>query len=475
MSIYNKTKIVATIGPASSTYEVLKQMILSGVDVCRLNLSHGDQELQKNVIDTVRLINGELKTSVAILADLQGPKIRIGEVENNSITLVNGSEVIFTTRELVGNSQILSINYSQFPADVAINDKILIDDGKVVLIVRSTNRIDEVKTIVESGGVVSSRKGVNLPKTKVSIPSLTPKDLIDLNFALDHEVDWIGLSFVRKANDIIDLKSRIAAAGKRCRVVAKIEKPEAIEEIDHIIHETDALMVARGDLGVELPMEEVPLIQKMLVNKCIQASKPVIIATQMMESMIINYTPTRAEVNDVANSVIDGADAVMLSGETSVGLYPVRVVDHMRSIITKIEAQGYRYNRFHLPDVTSPTFISDSVCYNATVMASQVGARSIVGITRSGYTAYKVSSQRPNADILIFTDIPSMMNVLNLVWGVRVFYYSGTGSTDETIAELQEILKTKGFVHTNDIIINLASVPLADQGRTNMIKLGRVK
>ncbi len=472
---YNKTKIVATIGPASSSYEVLKQMILSGVDVCRLNLSHGDDTLQKNVIDTIRLINGELKTSVAILVDLQGPKIRIGEVENNNISLVTGTEVFFTTHECTGSSKKLFINYKQFPSDVAINDKILIDDGKVVLVVTGTNRTDEVRAVVESGGVLSSRKGVNLPKTKVSIPSLTEKDLLDLKFALDQEVDWIGLSFVRSANDIIDLKKRIAAAGKKCRVIAKIEKPEAIEEIDYIINETDALMVARGDLGVELPMEEVPLIQKMLVNKCIQASKPVIIATQMMESMITNYTPTRAEVNDVANSVIDGADAVMLSGETSVGMYPVRVVEHMRSIITKIESQGYRYNRFHLPEVTSPTFISDSVCYNACVMASQVDARAIVGITRSGYTAYKVSSQRPNADILIFTDIPSMMNVLNLVWGVRVFYYSGTGSTDETISELQEILKSKGFANTNDIIINLASVPLAEQGRTNMIKLGRVK
>ena len=338
-----------------------------------------------------------------------------------------------------------------------------------------TNRNDEVTARVESGGAVSSRKGVNLPKTKVSLPSLTPKDIIDLKFALDQEVDWIGLSFVRKAADIIDLKKRITDAGKKCRVIAKIEKPEAIDEIDHIIHESDALMVARGDLGVELPMEEVPLIQKMLVNKCIQASKPVIIATQMMESMINNYTPTRAEVNDVANSVIDGADAVMLSGETSVGLFPIRVVDHMRTIIAKIEAQGYHYNRFHLPEVISKTYISDSVCYNACVMASQVGAKAIVGITRSGYTAYKVSSQRPSADILIFTDIPSMLNVLSLVWGVRVFYYSGSVSTDETISELQEILKAKGFINTDDIIVNLASVPLAEQSRTNMIKLGRVK
>ena len=475
MIIYNKTKIVATIGPASSSYEVLKNMILAGVDVCRLNLSHGDEGLQKNVIDIIRQINKEINTTVSILVDLQGPKIRIGEVEDNHIILENGSEVIFSTIDCIGTPKRLCINYQNFPADVAIDDKILIDDGKIVLRVIGTNRSNEVTAQVESGGVVSSRKGVNLPKTKVSLPSLTPKDVLDLKFALDQDVDWIGLSFVRSANDIIDLKKRISKSGKKCRVIAKIEKPEALEEIDHIIRETDALMVARGDLGVELPMEEVPLIQKMLVNKCIDASKPVIIATQMMESMITNYTPTRAEVNDVANSVIDGADAVMLSGETSVGLYPVRVVENMRTIITKIETQGYRYNRFHIPEVLSETFISDSVCYNACVMASQVGARAIVGITRSGYTAYKVSSQRPNADILIFTDMPSMLNVLSLVWGVRVFYYSGSVSTDETILELQKILKEKGFINTDDIIINLASVPLDEQGRTNMIKLGRVK
>ena len=475
MLIYNKTKIVATIGPASASYEVLKSMILAGVDVCRLNLSHGDSHLQKTVIDTVRLINGELKTNVAILADLQGPKIRIGEVEDNLISLETGAEIIFSTNECIGTARKLCINYKQFPMDVAIDEKILIDDGKIVLRVTGTNRNDEVTARVESGGNVSSRKGVNLPKTKVSIPSLTPKDLIDLQFALEQEVDWIGLSFVRKATDITDLKERIKKAGKKCRVIAKIEKPEALEDIDHIIDATDALMVARGDLGVELPMEEVPLIQKMLVNKCIQASKPVIIATQMMESMINNYTPTRAEVNDVANSVIDGADAVMLSGETSVGLFPIRVVDHMRMIITKIETQGYNYNRFHIPEITSQTFISDSVCYNACVMASQVGAKAIVGITRSGYTAYKVSSQRPSAGIFIFTDVPSMLNVLSLVWGVHVFYYSGTVSTDETILELQEILKSKGCVNTGDIIINLASIPLVEQSRTNMIKLSRVK
>jgi pyruvate kinase len=473
--LYNKTKIVATIGPASSSYEILKQMILAGVDVFRLNFSHGEEKTNAEVISNIRRVNAELKMASSILVDLQGPKIRIGEVEGNSIFLENNSIIVMSTTECIGTPQRLCINYPDFARDVKPGDKILIDDGKIVLQIMETNRLDEITARVESGGKLSSRKGVNLPNTRISMPSLTAKDLQDLEFALQHDVDWIGLSFVRTAADIIDLRNRIAQAGRNCRVIAKIEKPEALEEIDHIIRETDALMVARGDLGVELPMEEVPLIQKMLVNKCIQASKPVIIATQMMESMITNYSPTRAEVNDVANSVIDGADAVMLSGETSVGLYPVRVVEHMRNIITKIEAQGYRYNRFHIPEITSNTFISDSVCYNACVMSSQVGARAIVAITRSGYTAYKVSAQRPSAEILIFTDVPAMLNVLTLVWGVRVFFYDRVVSTDETILELQDLLKQGGFVNTNDIIINLASIPLGEQGRTNMIKLGRVR
>ena len=470
---FNKTKIVATVGPASSSKEMLRALAKEGVDVFRLNFSHGTHEDHQKVINNVREINKEMGSRIALLQDLQGPKIRVNEMKEGTI-LKPKETLIITTRELLGDHEIVSTSYQGLPNDVKPGDMILIDDGKIELKVIEARDIDVVTEVVY-GGLLKSRKGINLPFSKVSAPSLTEKDLKDLEFGLKNNMDWVALSFVRKAKDIDILRGIIEAHKSTTRIIAKIEKPEALDEIDHIINETDALMVARGDLGVELPMEEVPLIQKMLVNKCIQASKPVIIATQMMESMISNYTPTRAEVNDVANSVIDGADALMLSGETSVGLYPIRVVEHMRTIISKIESQGYRYNRFHLPEVTSETFISDSVCYNACVMASQVAAHAIVGITRSGYTAYKVSSQRPNAHIYIFTDIPSMLNVLNLVWGVHVFYYSGSVSTDDTISELQEILKLKGYVNSNDIIVNLASVPIDEQGRTNMIKLGRVK
>lgn len=472
---YNKTKIVATIGPASSAHETLKAMIQAGVDVCRINLSHGDYSHHREVIRTIRTINRELGIHTSVLVDLQGPKLRIGVVKDNGMLLQEGDEIRFTTEECIGENGKLYMNYQQFPSDVAVGDTILIDDGKLKLRVTDTNKKDLVKAVVESGGMLSSKKGVNLPRTKISLPCLTQKDLNDLQFAMEMDVDWIGLSFVRRAQDILELKNIISRAGKKIRVVAKIEKPEAIIEIDEIIRETDALMVARGDLGVEMPMEQVPMIQKMLVKKAIEAFKPVIIATQMMESMITNHAPTRAEVNDVANSVLDGADAVMLSGETSVGQYPVKVVEYMRNIITTVESEGYTYNRFHAPDANSETYISDSVCYNACVMASQVGAKAIVGMTRSGYTAYQVSAQRPNTDILIFSDVPSLMSVLSLVWGVRCFYYDREVSTDETIIELQEILKEKGFAKKDDIMINLASIPLEDQGRTNMIKLGRVK
>ncbi len=472
---YNKTKIIATIGPASSSPEVLEALILAGVDVCRLNFSHGDYENHSKVIASIREINIRTQSHVGILVDLQGPKLRIGMMENDAALLVAGKQILLTTKECIGTSSRLYINYPQLPSDVQEGELILIDDGKIKLRVSETNYKDEVKAVVENGGVVSSRKGVNLPNTKISLPSLTEKDLKDLDFALKMDVDWIGLSFVRKASDITALKKIIAKDGKQIKVVAKIEKPEALDDIDHIIHETDALMVARGDLGVELPMQDVPLIQKMLVQKCIRATKPVIIATQMMESMIANSTPTRAEVNDVANSVIDGADAVMLSGETSVGKFPVKVVEYMCSVVTSVEEKGFRYNREHLPDVTSESYLSDAVCYNACLMASQVGAKAIVGMTRSGYTAFKVSSQRPSSDIFIFTDRPSLLSQLSLVWGARGFYYESEAGANQTINELQEILKVRGLLETNDTVVSLASMPFYEGGRTNMIKINKVK
>lgn len=475
-----RTKIVATLGPASSTAEVIEEMIKAGADVCRINFSHGSYENVLEQINAIRAINKKLGAHTAILADLQGPKLRIGVVENNGVELVAGKEVIITTTECVGTAERLYITYPQFPKDVKVGENILIDDGKLLLTVISTNGKDEVRAVVGHGGILSSKKGVNLPNTKISLPCLTEKDLKDLDFALTNKVDWVGLSFVRSAADIIELKHLIQNFNQniRTRVVAKIEKPEAISDIDNIIKETDALMVARGDLGVEVPMQEVPVIQKMLVRKCLEASKPVIIATQMMESMITNISPSRAEVNDVANSVMDGADAVMLSGETSVGNHPAKVVEAMTKIIEHVEKESDIYNRDNAApevDIHNQRFLSDSICYTAAKMAQRTNAAAIVTMTHSGYTAFKLASHRPKAEIFVFTDNYDILTTLNLVWGVRGFYYDKNISTDHTIADIKFILKKSGEVKTGDLIINIASIPLSEMGKSNMIKLSAVE
>jgi pyruvate kinase len=474
MEHWTKTKIVATMGPASCDRHILSKMIDAGLDVCRINSSHGDYEFHQKTIDTIRQLNHAKKANVAILVDLQGPKLRIGNVENNEVILENGHTIEITTEECIGTAEKVFITYPEFPKDVAIGDKVLIDDGKLLLEVTATNKKDSVKAKIISGGVLSSKKGVNLPNTKISLPSLTKKDLQDLDFALKNNVEWIGLSFVRSVTDVVDLKERIKQVKKTCRVIAKIEKPEAINEIDNIIDMADGIMVARGDLGVELPMEQVPILQKMIVSKCNKASKPVIIATQMMESMITNYVPTRAEVNDVANAVMDGADAVMLSGETSVGKYPIKVIEHMNNIIRVTEQDSSIYHRALPPVLKTQTFISDSICYNACVMAEHSGAVGIVSMTNSGYTAYKLSSHRPKANIFIFTDNISLLNTLSLVWGVRGFYYDKYESTDNTIHEVKEFLKNNGLVVTDDLLIHIASIPMKERGRANMIKLSVV-
>lgn len=476
-----RTKIVATLGPASSSPEILEKMILAGTDVFRINFSHGAYDVVLEQIKNIRALNKKLGIHTAILADLQGPKLRIGVVENNHVDLIAGKEVIITTVECTGTAERLYITYPQFPQDVKVGENILIDDGKLMLTVFETNGKDEVKAKVAHGGVLSSKKGVNLPNTKISLPCLTPKDLKDLEFALTQKVDWVGLSFVRSAADIIELKYLIQNFNPnvRTRVVAKIEKPEAISDIDNIILETDALMVARGDLGVEVPMQEVPVIQKMLVKKCLEAAKPVIIATQMMESMITNISPTRAEVNDVANSVMDGADAVMLSGETSVGNHPHKVVEAMTKIINHVEKEVDIYNRDTTAapevDLRNERFLTDSICFTASKMAHRTGAAAIVTMTHSGYTAIKLSSSRPKSKIYVFTDNHHILTTLSLVWGVQGFYYDKNISTDHTIADIKLILKKSNHIKTGDLIINIASIPLSEKGKSNMIKLSAVE
>lgn len=475
---YNRTKIVATLGPASSSPEMLEEMVKAGTDVFRINFSHGDYSAVESLLTHIRAVNRKLGTHTAILGDLQGPKLRIGEVENNGVELKENAQIVFTTEKMIGNAAKVYITYPQFPRDVQAGENILIDDGKLVLRVDKTNGTNEVVATVLHGGILSSKKGVNLPNTKISLPCLTEKDLQDLDFALKNNFDWIGLSFVRSSADIIELKEIIRKFDPNCKakVIAKIEKPEAVSDIDGILAETDAIMVARGDLGVEVPMQRVPVIQKMLVKKCRRAAKPVIIATQMMESMITNISPSRAEVSDVANSVMDGADAVMLSGETSVGKHPHKVIAAMSKIIAQVEEESDLYYSEISNEVSPPDrYLSDHICYAATQLSKQVDATAIITMTHSGYTAYKVASYRPKANVFVFTGNYNILTQLSLVWGVRGLYYDKDISTDHTIADIKFILKKAGHIVTDDFILNIASIPLSEKGKTNMIKLTQVE
>ncbi len=472
---YNRTKIVATIGPASMNETVLENMINAGMDVCRINSSHGDHAMMEQMILTIRALNKKLNAHIAILFDLQGPKIRIGDLEEKNIVLKVGDELILNHREVPGTSKEVFIKYHNFHRDVKVGDSVLVVDGKIALEVAEILPDERVLTEVVYGGPLSSRKGVNLPNTDISLPSLTEKDRKDLEFALKHDIEWIGLSFVRKPEDVVELKNIIKAANKRTRVIAKIEKPDAVRNIDEIIVVSDGIMVARGDLGVEMAMEKVPVIQKSIVKKCNEAAKPVIIATQMMESMITNYRPTRAEANDVGNAVFDGADALMLSAETSVGAFPVETVAAMQKIINEVEAQDSIYYREFKPTPDSLNFIPEHICHSAVVMSRQTGGASIVAMTHSGMTAFKISSHRPKGFIYIFTDNKPLLNTLNLVWGIRGFYYDKYESTDTTISDIKKYLIEKKLVEKGQYMVHVASTPLQERATANTVKLTKIE
>lgn len=465
------TKIVATVGPACSAPDKLLELVQAGVDVFRLNFSHGKHEDLLEVIDSITQINDKYGVHIGILADLQGPKLRVGKIENDALELHEGDIVTFVNEPCMGTMDRIYMSYPSFARDVSVGERVLVDDGKLVFEVIDSNLEDTVRLKTLYGGTLSSNKGVNLPNTKISLPCLTEKDLIDLEFILTQPVNWIALSFVRSPKDIKDLRRRIDAKNHPAKIIAKIEKPEAVERIDKIIKEANGIMVARGDLGIEVPMEQLPLIQKSIIRKCIQRARPVIVATQMMDSMITNPSPTRAEVTDVANAVLDGTDAVMLSGETSVGRHPALVVRAMNLIIEETEKFFSMKGRRPTPANSSRTFLSDVVCFNAARTAEEVGAKAILGMTSSGYTAFKVSSFRPNAEIYIFSDRMHMLATLNLVWGVRCFYYDKFTTTDETISDVTEILKNANKVNKGDIVVNTGTMPLHRRYRTNMMKV----
>ncbi len=470
----NRVKIVATVGPASQSKEMLMQLIHSGVNVFRLNFSHGDHETHAGVIERIRELNEELNTNISILQDLQGPKIRVEQVKDGEVFIKQGDELVITTDSCEGTSKRISTSYQLLPQDVKVGDMILIDDGNLELSVKKIDGNDVICE-VKYGGSLKSRKGINLPFTEVSAPALTEKDKKDLAFGIEQGVDWIALSFVRSADDVRDLKKRIEQGGKDIRVISKIEKPEALRNIDEIIEVSDALMVARGDLGVEIVMEEVPMAQKMMVEKCNMAAKPVIIATQMMESMIKNPRPTRAETNDVANAVLDGADAMMLSAETAAGKYPLQAVSSMSRTIAAVEGAAEIYDHFYNPSQESETFHNDNLMLAACKLSEQVGAKAILGNTVSGYTGFKLSSHRPHSRIYIFTPNRDLINKLSLLWGVEGFYYADYVSTDQTMEDHERILVEGGYIEPGEVIISTASMPIQERGRTNTLKLNIVK
>ncbi len=476
MPIYKKTKIVATLGPACSTEDVIRNMIEAGVNVFRINFSHAEYDDVASKIEIIRNLNDKYGYHTAILADLQGPKLRVG-IMKEDVVVKTGDIITFTTIENTnGTAERVYMNYKTFPKDVKAGERVLLDDGKLIFEVLETDQETEVKAVVIQGGPLRSKKGVNLPNTNVSLPALTEKDKRDALFAIQHGVDWIALSFVRTAQDLEELQDLIAEhSSYKIPIIAKIEKPEAVENIDKIVAFCDGLMVARGDLGVEIPAHEVPLIQKKLVKRAKMARIPVIIATQMMETMITSLTPTRAEVNDVANSVMDGADAVMLSGETSVGNYPVQVIEKMAQIILAVEDSPIIQVPQNIPQTRTKRFITKQICYHAAQMANEIKANAICTLTNSGYTGFQISAWRPQSHILVFTSNKRILTQMNLLWGVNSIYYNKYVSTDDTIEDVNLLAEEAGYVSKGDMVINLAAMPIHEKGMVNTLRVSEIK
>jgi pyruvate kinase len=473
---FKRTKIVATVGPACDTYEKLLELVKAGVNVFRLNFSHGTQEDKGRIIELIHKLNEAEPYNIAILADLQGPKLRVGDLEGGSLPIKEGDVLTFCNEKVMGTMDRIYVSYPNLSEDVKVGEKILIDDGKLEVVVKEITAKKEVKVQVTLGGILYPKKGVNLPDTDISLPSLTEKDLSDLDYLMTQQVDWIALSFVRHPKDLKDLKKKIKAKGHSAKVIAKIEMPQAIANLNDIISESDGVMIARGDLGVELPIEAVPLIQKDIIKKCLQKAKPVIVATQMMESMIDRTKPNRSEITDVANAVLEGTDAVMLSGETATGNYPKLVVETMTKIILEVEAKAYAYNRDEIlrPKAHSPNVLSDAICFNACRLAEDTNADAIIGMTGSGYTGFTISSYRPKSPLYVFTKTESLVNQLSLSWGVRAFHYEEEESLDDIISDQIEILKERKFLKSGDVVVSTGSTPVHLHLHTNIVKITRV-
>lgn len=474
---YHRTKIVATVGPACDTYDKLLELVKCGVNVFRLNFSHGGHDDKAQIIEYIRQINISEPYNISILGDLQGPKLRVGEMENGGIDIVPGDILTFTNEKLIGTKDRIYVSYPNLHSDVKIGNTIMIDDGKIEVKVKKILKNNDVQVEVTMGGKLSSKKGLNLPDTKISLPALTEKDLIDLEFIIEQELDWVALSFVRSVKDIVILRSKLQEKNSKTKIIAKIEKPEALNNIRDIIVESDGIMIARGDLGVELPIEQIPLIQRNIIRKCLHRAKPVIVATQMMESMIERSKPNRSEITDVANAVLEGADAVMLSGETATGQHPKLVVETMRKIIMEVERTEYKYNLEEslTPQSHSPSFLSDAICYNACKLSHDVQSEALIGMTQSGYTAFMLSSYRPKAPLYIFTKERFLVNQLSLSWGVRAFHYNEEHSLDDIFADQIDILKERGFLQSGHTVVSTGSTPVHLHLPTNVVKITKVE
>ncbi|HEY9361828.1 MAG TPA: pyruvate kinase [Chitinophagaceae bacterium] len=474
---FHRTKIVATVGPACDTYDKLLGLVKAGVNVFRLNFSHGTHENKTQIIENIRKINETEPYCIAILGDLQGPKLRVGKIENDGVKVDPGDILTFTNEKIVGNKERMYVSYPNLHSDVRPGNLIMIDDGKLEVKVIEVLKNKDVQVEVTMGGIISSNKGVNLPDTKISLPALTEKDFVDLDYIIEQKLDWVALSFVRSVKDLLILRNKLNEKKSKTKIIAKIEKPEALQNIRDIIVESDGIMIARGDLGVELPIEQVPLIQKQIIRKCLHRAKPVIVATQMMESMIDRIKPNRSEITDVANAVLEGTDAVMLSAETATGMHPTLVVETMRKIIMEVERTDYRYDLSDelIPQPHSPSFLSDAICYNACKLAKDVTAEALVGMTQSGYTAFMLSSYRPKAPLYIFTKETSLVNQLSLSWGVRAFHYTEEDSLDNIVNDEINILKERGFLKAGDTVVNTGSTPVHLHLPTNVLKITKVE
>jgi len=473
--MFRRTKIVATLGPASSSERQIDALMLAGVDVFRLNFSHGNQSDKISLIKTIRKLSKRHQRAVAILGDLQGPKIRTGMMKTGELELIRATEVRITTRDLLGEGNLIPTIYQDLPHDVQPGNRILLDDGLMELEVLKVEGT-EVKCKVITGGTLKNRKGINLPGVKVSSPALTEKDLDDLDFCLEHQLDYVALSFVRQAADIIALKDILSERQSQLKIIAKIEKPEAVENFDLILAEADGIMVARGDLGVEISPEKVPLIQKRIIRQCNQAGKPVITATQMLESMVSNPRPTRAETSDVANAILDGTDAIMLSAETAAGQYPVEAVSVMVRVADDVEQDPQLKEKkfLQIPQVQGLPYLAEAIGQGACRIAEGIHAKAILAFTQTGSTAALVSKYRPSLPIFAVTPSQTVRRRLALYAGVRSIRVDIQGTTDAQIRCVEEVMLASGFLQRGDVVVITMGSPLSDPGTTNLIKVHRL-